>query len=89
MAHADYQLISQAWDDFEKTVLRDPGISAIQRAETRKAFYAGAGSMFAMVGSFANLPEDKAVKAMERIDVEIAAYAAELVIFASLERKPR
>ena len=71
--------LSDEWGDFSKAIL-PAGASEIQRVETRRAFYAGASSMLALISD--GLDADK--EATE-LDVQyVDSLAEKIVAFAKL-----
>jgi hypothetical protein len=74
--------IRAGWDDYDRTIL-PPEAGAVQRRETRRAFYAGAIHMFhtlvtnvSATGDDEPTAEDLAM--MDRLKAEIDRYAADL-----------
>jgi hypothetical protein len=70
-------LMAEQWDQFARAVLQ-PGTSAIQRQEMRRAFYAGAESiLFRVIQSFApeSEPTEADLQIMEDLDQELKDFA--------------
>lgn len=72
--------LAQEWDQFARTIL-PKGAPEVQRVETRRAFYAGAGAMFGLLTGGLDAdhePTDLDVAYVESLSVEIQAFAAAL-----------
>jgi hypothetical protein len=69
------RLIRDGWQDYAERVL-PAGASAVQRQETRRAFYAGAWELlcrYAEIGE-PEISEDEGVEVLEAIRREIEAF---------------
>ena len=68
--------IGEAWADYYSNLLKDLSPSEVQTEETRRAFYAGAASMFDLVLKAADLPtEDQGAQIMAALHRELDDYA--------------
>lgn len=65
--------LEQDWISYSLRVMPSMALE-VQRNETRRAFYAGAASMFALVVQAAALPEDAACDRMDEIRRELDAF---------------
>lgn len=71
--------IAADWESFSKAVLDPIHAPAVQREEMRKAFYAGAATMFTLVNEAAVDPdEDVCVQHMKVLSQELDAFAQSL-----------
>lgn len=72
--------IKEAWERFERVVVPE-NAGAVQRSETRKAFYAGASIIFRIVtGGMSDGDEiqDRDLQLLDDIAREVEQYGAEL-----------
>lgn len=74
------KLIADAWRDFEIQVI-PLDAPEVQRVESRRAFYAGAVTLFSGIMSIlepGEEPTEQDLETMDAIKAEIDAYAKEL-----------
>lgn len=72
--------LAQEWDQFARNIL-PPNASEVQRVETRRAFYAGAATMFGLMTGGLDAdhePTDLDVAYVESLNQEIAAFSRDL-----------
>lgn len=74
---ATLHTVGIGWDTYMARVL-PPDAPAVQRQETRRAFYAGAAQMLALFDWISTdaVSEDEGVELLERLHVELRAYAS-------------
>ena len=71
--------IEKLWDTYEKAVI-PANAGEIQRMESKRAFYAGVGSLFDLVTTkSAELTEDEAMAYMTSIADDAHAFAAQVI----------
>ncbi len=73
---ADLNTIAAEWERFKQIL--PAGASEVQRVETRRAFFAGAASMFKLSMDAADLSDDAAEAMFECFDAELRNFAATL-----------
>lgn len=70
------KLIERGWNSYAEHVLPS-GASAVQKQETRRAFYAGAGLLFEALSNAVgpdDVSEDAGMDIMQSVDDEIRAF---------------
>lgn len=70
------KLIENGWNPYAEHVLPS-GASAVQKQETRRAFYAGAGLLFEAITNAVgpdDVSEDAGMVILESVDAEIRAF---------------
>jgi len=78
----DVGTIGEAWASYAGAILDLIAAGAVQREETKRAFYAGAAAMFGAMLEAAELEEDPAAARVESLDRELVDY---LRLFKSRE----
>jgi hypothetical protein len=79
--------VASEWDRFETAVL-PPNCSIVQRTETRRAFYAGAWSMFAAIADHVTeLPDDEACERLSEYQREFEQYRRTLEALAQTKEE--
>jgi len=68
----ELKTIEQEWEGFRQATI--PNVNAVQANEMKKAFFAGAMTMFGMVMQCADLGEDQADERLSELDHEIKQY---------------
>jgi hypothetical protein len=73
--------VQQEWESFAKAVFRGLDVSETQRHEMKKAFFAGATAMFALVQATGDpeVSEDKAVAHLDALQDEAVAFMRSLI----------
>lgn len=77
--------LSDEWDSYAKDVL-PKGAPMVQRVETRRAFYAGAGAMFSCVAGGLDAdhePTDLDVAYMESLHQELIQFSRDIATGAA------
>lgn len=72
------ETLRQKWESYLTEVL-PADAPEIQRVECRRAFYAGAKAVQAMLLATSELDEDSAVAVLERLDGELEAFKRDCV----------
>ena len=73
--------LAKAWEDYERKVL-PPTAGRTQRIESRRAFYAGAQTIMAvMIGGMSDSAdvEPEEIDLMENLDAELKAYVEDVL----------
>lgn len=67
--------VADEWASYERAVL-PPGVSAVQRTETRRAFYAGCRAMMTLALNVAPdaVSEDEGAAYLGRLEDELTAF---------------
>ncbi len=68
--------IEKLWNEYSKILPEEAGVTQIK--ETRRAFYAGATSMFILMCKASEHKEVDAIKIMTALDAEIRRFTAGL-----------
>lgn len=73
--------VQQEWESFAKAAFRDLEISETQASEMKKAFFAGATAMFAMVQATGdpNVTEGQGVAHLDALQDEVVAFMRSIV----------
>jgi hypothetical protein len=66
--------IGEAWASYSAALLDPIGADAVQREETKRAFYGGAAATFGIMLEAAELEEDAAAARVEALDLELADF---------------
>lgn len=67
--------LQQRWQEYKDAVYPEP-IPAIQNKECHQAFMAGAMTALAAMRTLSELPEDEAVKELEKLFQEATGFSA-------------
>lgn len=70
----DVGTIGEAWASYAGAVLDPIDAGAVQREETKRAFYAGAAATFGAMINAVELEEDSATARVEALDRELVDY---------------
>lgn len=79
---ANKKLIDAGWRSYAEHVL-PAGASKVQKQETRRAFYAGAGLLFEALTNAVgpdDVSEDAGVEIMESVSAEIKAFLRDVTV---------
>jgi len=73
--------VQQEWESFSKEVFRGMDVSKTQSDEMRKAFFAGATAMLAMVQETGEpeISEDEGVARLDALQDEVVAFMRSIV----------
>ena len=76
--------IQQEWELFAKSIFRGEDVSKVQYTETKKAFFAGATAMFAMVQETGDpsVTEDQGVAHLDALQDEVVSFMRSMIIDA-------
>lgn len=73
--------IAEQWQGFSEMIFRKTPASSVQRAEMRKAFYAGAWSLFCAMEEIGmpHISEDEGMEFLDKWKVECDAFKKQLM----------
>lgn len=68
--------IADQWASYDREVLLPAAVGEVQRTETRRAFYAGASALFALVSGLGidDISEDQGADELEVLSQELQAF---------------